>query len=304
MLRQINIKDILWVDGVNVTKSELLSVVRHYDFHELDIEACLEENQRARIDYYDDYMFITLHFPKYNTKSQIYELNEFNIFLWKNYILTFRNYPWNHIDNIFEQYKKLDIDEDNKMKISSWYVLYEIIQSMLEKVFRVAERITMDVKVIERNVFSWASSSLVKDIMIKKRNIMMLKNMFKPQITVLNQLEFNMNKLFAWKIEEYFEDLEDKLSQIVNEIILLDEYIWSIEVSYKTIIDIRTNSVIKILTVVSTYTFPMMLITSFYGMNVKTPLQDNSMFVLSAIFWSTLFVILTLYWYFREANKK
>jgi magnesium transporter len=81
MLRQINIKDILWVDGVNVTKAELLSVVRHYDFHELDIEACLEENQRARIDYYDDYMFITLHFPKYNTRSQIYELNEFNIFL-------------------------------------------------------------------------------------------------------------------------------------------------------------------------------------------------------------------------------
>jgi magnesium transporter len=175
---------------------------------------------------------------------------------------------------------------------------------MLEKVFRVAERITMDVKVIERNVFSWASSSLVKDIMIKKRNIMMLKNMFKPQITVLNQLEFNMNKLFAWKIEEYFEDLEDKLSQIVNEIILLDEYIGSIEVSYKTIIDIRTNSVIKILTVVSTYTFPMMLITSFYGMNVKTPFQDNSIFVLSSIFWSTAFVIIILYRYFREWNNK
>lgn len=304
MLRQINIKDILWVDGVNVTKAELLSVVRHYDFHELDIEACLEENQRARIDYYDDYMFITLHFPKYNTRSQIYELNEFNIFLWKNYILTFRNYPWNHIDKIFEQYKKLDIDENNKMKISSWYVLYEIIQSMLEKVFRVAERITMDVKVIERNVFSWASSSLVRDIMIKKRNIMMLKNMFKPQITVLNQLEFNMNKLFAWKIEEYFEDLEDKLSQIVNEIILLDEYIESIEVSYKTIIDIRTNTVIKILTVVSTYTFPMMLITSFYWMNVKTPFQENSIVVLSSIFWSTLFTIFILYWYFREGNNK
>jgi magnesium transporter len=175
---------------------------------------------------------------------------------------------------------------------------------MLEKVFRVAERITMDVKVIERNVFSWASSSLVRDIMIKKRNIMMLKNMFKPQITVLNQLEFNMNKLFAWKIEEYFEDLEDKLSQIVNEIILLDEYIESIEVSYKTIIDIRTNTVIKILTVVSTYTFPMMLITSFYWMNVKTPFQENSIVVLSSIFWSTLFTIFILYWYFREGNNK
>ena len=128
--------------------------------------------------------------------------------------------------------------------------------------------------------------------------------MFKPQIVVLNQLEFNINKLFAWKIEAYFEDLEDKLSQIVNEINLLDEHISSTEVSYKTIIDIRTNSVIKILTVVSTYTFPMMLITSFYGMNVKTPMQENSIFVLSAIFWSTALVIFILYRYFRDNKFK
>jgi len=302
MLRQVNIKNILWIDAVDVTKNELYSVVRHYNFHELDIEAFLEENQRARIDYYDDYMFITLHFPKYNLKTQIYELNEFNVFLWKDYIITFRSYPGNHIDKIFEQYSKIDLWDDSKLKISSGYVLYEIIQAMLEKMFRVIEKINVDMKKIEKSVFSTASSSLVKDIMIKKRNIIMLKNMFRPQIVVLNQLEFNINKLFAWKIEAYFEDLEDKLSQIVNEINLLDEHISSTEVSYKTIIDIRTNSVIKILTVVSTYTFPMMLITSFYGMNVKTPMQDSTIFVLSSIFWSTALVIFILYWYFRD-NK-
>ncbi|MDD3301920.1 MAG: magnesium transporter CorA family protein [Candidatus Gracilibacteria bacterium] len=304
MLRQVNIKNILWIDAVDVTKNELYSVVRHYNFHELDIEACLEENQRARIDYYDDYMFITLHFPKYNLKTQIYELNEFNVFLGKDYIITFRSYPGNHIDKIFEQYSKIDLGDDSKLKVSSGYVLYEIIQAMLEKMFRVIEKISIDMKKIEKSVFSTASSSLVKDIMIKKRNIIMLKNMFRPQIVVLNQLEFNINKLFAGKIEAYFEDLEDKLSQIVNEINLLDEHISSTEVSYKTIIDIRTNSVIKILTVVSTYTFPMMLITSFYGMNVNTPMQNNPIFVLSAIFGSTALVIFILYRYFRDNKFK
>jgi magnesium transporter len=171
---------------------------------------------------------------------------------------------------------------------------------MLEKMFKFIEKINIDVKRIEKGVFEWSPSSLVKDIMVKKRNIIMLKNLFKPQVAVLNQLEFNINKLFAWKIEEYFEDLEDKLSQIVNEINLLDEHISSTEVSYKTIIDIRTNSVIKILTVVSTYTYPMMLITSFYGMNVDTPFQKNPVIVLSLIFWCTLSVILILYRYFRE----
>lgn len=128
--------------------------------------------------------------------------------------------------------------------------------------------------------------------------------MFKPQIVVLNQLEFNINKLFAWKIEEYFEDLEDKLWQIVNEINLLDEHMSSIEVSYKTIIDIRTNTVIKVLTVVSTYTLPMLLITSFYWMNVDTPYQNNSFIVFTTIFLATASVIYFLYRYFKEDNGK
>lgn len=301
MLRQVNIKNILWIDWVTISKNELQSVVRHYNFHELDIEACLEENQRARIDYYDDYMFITLHFPKYNPKTQIYELNEFDIFLWKDFLITFRDFPGNHVDKIFEQYSKLDIKEDSKMKISSGFILYEIIQSMLEKMFKFVEKNTLDVKKLEKNVFAWASSALVKDIMTKKRNIIMLKNMFKPQIAVLNQLEFNINKLFAWRIEEYFEDLEDKLGQIVNEIVLLDEYIQSIEDAFKTIIDIKTNAVIKMLTLFSAFLFPMTLITSFYGMNVDNlPFQHNPNVVFWIIFFIAVITMVSGYIFFKK----
>jgi magnesium transporter len=55
--------------------------LKNYDFHELDIEACMEENQTARIDFYDDYIFMIFHFPKFDSKTKTYELNEFNIFL-------------------------------------------------------------------------------------------------------------------------------------------------------------------------------------------------------------------------------
>jgi hypothetical protein len=48
----------------------------------------------------------------------------------------------------------LDIKEDSKMKISSGFILYEIIQSMLEKMFKFVERNTLDVKKLEKNVFA------------------------------------------------------------------------------------------------------------------------------------------------------
>ncbi|MBT6779116.1 hypothetical protein HOA93_05100 [bacterium] len=65
-------------------------------------------------------------------------------------------------------------------------------------------------------------------------------------------------------MEVYFEDLEDKLEQIVNEISILEEYIDSIEDAFKSMIDIKTNFVIKVLTVFSAFMLPLTLITSFY----------------------------------------
>ena len=92
MKRELNIRGIKWIDGVNLERKELYSILKEYDFHELDLEAAMEENQRARIDTYDDYFFVILHFPKYNQKLKIYELNEFNIFVGKDFLITLRNF--------------------------------------------------------------------------------------------------------------------------------------------------------------------------------------------------------------------
>ena len=290
MHKKINIRGLTWIDWVNLDKAEIYKVVKDYDFHELDIEACLEENQKSRVDIYDDYIFSTLHFPKYNLKTRIYELNEFNIFIGRDFIITLRDYPGQKIDNIFEKYTKLDIDENASVKITSGFILYEIIQAMLEKMFRVTDNVHRDIRGIERRVFDKTSAWLVRTIMVKKRNIVVLKHMFKPQIPVLKLLEDSVNKVFKWTMEEYFEDLEDKLELIVNDILILEEQINSIEDAFKTIVDINTNFTVKLLTIFSAFLLPLTLITSFYGMNIELPYSDSPYFVYSILILTLIFM--------------
>src|ERR671918_274398 len=38
----------------------------HFEFHPLDYEDVASRNQRPKIDEYDDYLFIVLHFPVYD----------------------------------------------------------------------------------------------------------------------------------------------------------------------------------------------------------------------------------------------
>jgi magnesium transporter len=275
MLRQLRIKWITWIDAVNLLADEIEDVLESFNFHELDVEAVMEPNQRARIDSYDNYMFLTLHFPKYNAKQKMYELNEFHIFLGKNFLITLRDFPGKHIDDIYEKYEKKWDDDEYDIDVSSGLILYELIQEMLEKMFRVALNVKRDISALEKQVFQKSSAPLVRNILIKKRNIIVLKHMFQPQMSVLIWLENHMKRLFNNEIEAYFEDLEDKLQKIITDILVLEEQVESVEDAFKSMIDIQTNSIIKFLTIFSAFMLPLTLITSFYGMNISLPYQDT-----------------------------
>lgn len=302
MLQKLKIKGIEWIDGVNLWESEVRKIIKKHDFHELDIEACLEDNQRARIDSYEDYIFMVLHFPKYNKYKKIYELNEFNIFLGKNFLITFRNFPGTKTSTIFKNYKELKIDKNSDFKITSAFILYEIVQAMLEKIFKIHDNVMKDLKIIEKQVFENTSGTLVKDLMIKKRNIMVLKHMLAPQIPVMKRLEDNMNTLFSDEIEVYFEDLEDKISKVVTDVKVLEEYIDTIEDAFKSIIDIQTNNVIRLLTIFSAFLLPLTLITSFYGMNITLPYSDSPLFIYIILLFS-VFVMFSIYYYLNRKGK-
>jgi len=307
MLREINIKWVKWIDAVWLRAQKIEEIAEKYDFHELDIEACLEENQRARVDVYDNYLFILLNFPKYNSVKKMYEQNEFNIFLWKDFIITFRDFNNTHIDTIFDKYSNIkelekEIDDNEEHKLTSAFVLYEMLQSMLEKLFKVRVNIARDLKILETNVFEGNDTRLVKDIMIKKRNIVVLKHMLKPQIPVLKLIEFQVNKMFDDEIEVYFEDLEDKLEYVVNEIEMHEEHIDSIEDAFKSLTDIKMNSTMTILTIFSAFLLPLTLITSFYWMNIELPLKNNPEIVY-LMFLFSIVIMFIFYIYFKKKWK-
>lgn len=305
MLRELNIwKNLKWIDAVDLNKDEIIRILEPYDVHELDVEASLEWNQKARIDVYDNYSFLVFHFPKYNPIRKTYELNEYNIFLWKDFLITFRDFHWAHIDKIFDYYNNQKnmrelVEDEEEIKITTWYILYEIVQWMFEKMFRVTRVNNRDIRALEQKVFESDDYNLVRDILNKKRNIILIKNMFKPQVVLFKQLEYTINKMYEWEMEVYFEDLEDKLDQILSEIIILQEYIDSIEDAFKTMLDIKTNSIIKLLTIFSAFMVPLTLITSFYGMNIDLPFQQSPFFVYFLLVFGILIMLVT-YFYLKK----
>ena len=250
---------------MNPPLDEIDAVMTKYNFHELDRDAILESNQYARLDAYDNYIFLVLHFPKYDPSSERYIHNELNIFVSHNYLISFRYYQSSTMRRVYDRY---ETDIKNGIKESPALILYSIIEAYLDKTMKMLERFARDLKALERELFSTRGSQTIRDIMTKKRNIITLKHMMKPQILVLRMIESQMKSRFSDEVELYFENLEDKMNKIFSEIELLQENIDSMEDTLKSIFELESNTTIKYLTTFSAFMLPLTLLTGIFGMNV------------------------------------
>lgn len=285
-----------WADFINPEIEEVDKIVEKYGFHPLDRDAILEENQYARIDTYDEYMFMVLHFPKYDTSNERYVSNEFNIFIAPTYLLTFRYYQTGTVKKLQDKYD----DWDGKTPYpNSWFLLYEVIENLLEHVMKMLERFHKDLKMIEKTLFTANGPDLIREIMVKKRNIITLKHMISPQIGVMKLMRIRIANMFWEEIETYFENLEDKLDKIYSETLIIQENIDSMEDTLKSIFELKTNSTIKYLTVFSAFMLPLTLVTSFFGMNTET-WHFNNVIILASILGLTIIMVILTYFFLKK----
>ncbi len=289
--------NITWLDILNPSEREVDDIMQRYDFHDLDRDAIMEENQRDRVDTYEDYIFMILHFPKYNTKTKRYVLSEFNVFLSRQFFIQFRHLPSTTVTQVMELYRRRTDDDT----VNTAYILYDLLDAMFDKMFRLMDNFARDLKGLETTLFTGNDKHLISEIMIKKRNIILLKHIMKPHLQVLKILELRVKNIFQGEVELYFENLQDKAEQIYAEILLQQENIESIEETLKSIFDMETNNIIKYLTLFSAFMLPLTFLTGLFGMNiVSVPFSD--WLVVGILVGTTVFMTVAI-WLLKKFRK-
>ncbi len=275
-IRKITLGKLTWIDMENPSLDQLESMSKEHGFHDLDIEDCLSENQRSKIDEYDDYLFIILHFPFYDKRKKGVVSEEIDIFIKSNLLITVHTGSFKAFLDFYEACKKSTAEKKEIMGQGSGYLLYEIIDSMYASAFPILDKLERNVASLERTVFSWnQQKDMLKDILNTKKNIITMRRVIQPQRRVVAQIEHKNKKFLPDRLEIYFDDVVDKIEKAWSSLENLKELIESVQDTNESIISHRTNEVIKILTIFSVVISPLTFLTGLYGMNVALPLAEN-----------------------------
>lgn len=261
----ISIKGVSWTHVVRPTSEQITAIAEEYDLHDLILEDVEDARVQDKIDVYDDHIFLVLHFPKYDVIKKRYFSNEFNIIIGKDYIISFTNYETSHIAAIRREFNE-DIEhmeKSEKFKASPYFVLYTMIDVMYDKMMLALTKFQRDLTVLEDGIFGdkGLQTSLLEELLIKRRNSTVLKHMIIPQQEILDELNELTKKMYGGELDVYFEDLEYKFDKVMSMISTVHETTVSLSDTYGDLATVQTNQVVSALTIYTVVIGLMTLIT-------------------------------------------
>ena len=242
-----------------------------FDFHPLDYEDVFSRNQRPKVDEYDEYLFIVLHFPRYDKTVARLNAAELDLFVGPDYLITIQNEPLQPVEYLFERCRASEELRESLFSKGPGYLLYKIVDDCVDASFPMLAKIGNKLERIEEEIFEGNSEDVVRDLSNAKQEIINFRKIVRPQRSAFRDLERNKARYIAEDLDIYFDDINDASERVWDMLENYKEVVEGLESTNESALAHRTNAVFRVLTAISVIVLPLTFVASIWGMNVGVP---------------------------------
>ena len=159
---------ISWIDVRTPSLAEMEYLKRDYDFHPLALDDCLSRIQLPKVDEYEDYLFLVLHFPLFNKEARLTVPSQVSVFVSGDYVVTVHRGDLSPLTKLFSDCDASEGVREAVMGHSTGYLLYRILDGLVDYCRPIMNRLIEAVDNLEVRVFDMAAKELAREISVVK----------------------------------------------------------------------------------------------------------------------------------------
>jgi magnesium transporter len=257
------------VDGLG-DPSVVAEIGRLLDLHRLSLEDVTDVHQRAKVETYDHYLYIVARILQ---PCDRLETEQLSLFIGKKFVVTFQEMAGDHFDPVRRRLR------DNKGHIRSGadYLGYALLDAAIDAYFPILEQLGERLEEIEDEIVLRPARTLIAKIHAIKRDLLTLRRAVWPLREALTALIRDPTDLVGKDTRLYLRDCYDHAIQLIDLLENYRELGSSLTDAYLSSLGMKTNEVMKVLTIIATIFIPLSFIASLYGMNFNTEKSPYNM---------------------------
>jgi magnesium transporter len=275
--KELNVRSIAngkltWFYIERPTSDEVQFLAQRFQFHPLDLDDVLSRIQRPKMDEYEDYLFMVLHFPVFDKQNRITRPSEMDIFIGENYVVTV--HCSGDLKPLAKFFQECETDKESRERYlgrSSGFLLYHILDRMVNSCFPILDKLTQNIDDVEDIILTKPVPETVREISLIRRDLISFRRVIHPQIAVIETLEREEYPFFKEDQEIYFGDIADHIRKIWDGLEDCKEVIDGLADTSNWLTSHRIQEIMRILTIIMGLLAPPTLIASIYGMNIPLP---------------------------------
>jgi len=249
-----------------------------FDLHPLALEDILNKGQRPKVEEFDNLLFVIMAMPVETDGTNLVE--QVSVFLGQNYIISFHGGSEDPFEPLRERLRK---KVGRIRQLSADYLLYCILDIVIDHGYPVLERISEEIEAVEEKLLSTSvQNDTLAQIHLIRRELLLLRKSLWPQRDVLNVLMRNETTLINESTHIYLRDCYDHTIQIFDMVENYREMATSLIDVYLSSVSHRLNDIMRLLTIIATIFIPLTFVVGLYGMNFS---HENSPWAMPELHW-------------------
>jgi len=253
-----------WIEIKGFASEELFETLyRDLNINRLVLEDITRTYQRPKLDEYDGYVFAVSRMLLLDKENNL-ENDQMSFILTDNALFTFQD---TYKDCLEPVRTRLKGGKGNIRTSGSSYIMYAIMDVVVDTYFELLGKWSEDLDVIEDRLIEKPDKTIMYDIQIVKRNLINIRRVAWPERDKLNDMLRSDSPLINDQTKLYIRDAYDHCIQIIDLVESLKEISASNLDMYLSIISNRMNEIMKVLTIISSIFIPLTFIAGIYGMN-------------------------------------
>jgi magnesium transporter len=199
----------VWVALRDPDAQELATMQEEFNLHELAVEDASRGHQRPKIEEYGDSLFAVLQTVEMEGDKLV--CGELAVFAGLNYVLSVRRGGAQGFLDVRARAER----EPHQLKKGSGFVLYALMDAVVDRYFPVADMLESELEEIEERIFNQrAQRENVERLYDLKRKSLVLRHAVTPLMEAVGRLHGGRVPPVAEATQDYFRDVHDHLFRI------------------------------------------------------------------------------------------
>jgi magnesium transporter len=272
MISRYSYHGLTWVDLESPTREEIVHIMEEFELPALVGEDMYSSTFRSKVDLYEDFIYLILHFPVADKAKTDRNDQEIDFVIGKDFIITVRYELIDPLHVFSKAFEGNSLFARDKTPKHSGFIFMEMMKEFYKTSQNSLEEITIVIKDIENRIFSGQEEVMVKQISHTSRKLLDFKQAIRFHGDILQSYEAASKRFFGDTYAYYASAILSEFNKVNSVLESHRDTLSELQRTNDSLLSTKSNEIMRTFTIMTFVMVPLTIITGVFGMNTVNDL--------------------------------